>query len=322
VFVESTVPPGTTAEVVDPLLVEESGLDPAGFGLAFCPERTASGTALRDITGQHPKVVGGVDDESTRVARVVYDALTDNEVVTVSDARTAEAVKLFEGLYRDVNIALANELALLRDDLGVDAREAIAAANDLSLCHIHDPGAGVGGHCIPYYPYFVMSAVDEETPLLRTARETNDRMPGFVLGKVREGLVATERDPAASTVAVLGLAYRPGVDETRASPAVPLVRGLAAYGADVVTVDPVVSDPTTTDARRVAVEDLPGVAPDAFALVTAHEAFAEVDWSAFEPSVVVDGRDALDLDDTDHYVYTVGSGPGGQGWVEPTSEAR
>jgi UDP-N-acetyl-D-mannosaminuronic acid dehydrogenase len=320
VIVESTVPPGTTAEVVDPILAEESGLDADRYGLAFCPERTASGTALRDIRGQYPKIVGGVDAESTRVARLVYEELSDNGVVSVSDARTAEAVKLFEGLYRDVNIALANELALLRDELGVDVREAIAAANGLPMCDLHDPGAGVGGHCIPYYPYFVMSAVEEATPLLRTARETNDRMPGFVLTKVREGLLATGTDPGEATVAVLGLAYRPGVNETRASPAKPLVRGLSAYGTDVVVVDPVVTDPHVVDARRAEVADLPALAPDAVALVTAHEAFAAVDWTALDPTVVVDGRAALDLADTHHYVYTVGSGPDGRGWAESESE--
>ena len=322
VLVESTVPPGTTTDVVDPVLAEESGLDPARYGLAFCPERTSSGTALRDIHGQYPKIVGGVDEESTRVARVIYGELSENEVVPVSDARTAEAVKLFEGLYRDVNIALANELALLRDDLGVDVREAIAAANGLPMCDLHDPGAGVGGHCIPYYPYFVMSAVETETPLLRTARERNDRMPGFVLKKVREGLLATGTDPAEATVAVLGLAYRPGVNETRASPAKPLVRGLSAYGADVVAVDPVVTDPHVVDAPRVDAADLPDIAPDAVALVTAHDEFAALDWAALDPAVVVDGRAALDIDDTHHHVYTVGSGPGGRGWAEPESEAR
>jgi UDP-N-acetyl-D-mannosaminuronic acid dehydrogenase len=309
VLVESTVPPGTCRDVVAPALAERSGIDPDAFGVAFCPERTASGRALRDITGAYPKVVGGVDPESTRVAELVYDLVTDNDVVSVADATTAECVKLFEGLYRDVNIALANELARVRDDLGVDVIEAIDAANTLSLCDIHDPGAGVGGHCIPYYPHFLMSRTDAETPLLRTARDVNESMPQFVVGKVREGLVAEGHAPADATVAVLGVTYRPGVAETRATPARPVVSGLQSLGATVYAVDPVV-DGTTVDvgAPFVPLSSLPDRAPDAVALVTAHEAFQGVEWDDLAPAVVVDGRDALDLDGTDHRVYTVGSG--------------
>ena len=144
VCVESTLPPGTCRDILAPLLRFESGLDADEFGLAFCPERTSSGRALADVRGSHPKVVGGVDAESTRAAATVYDELTSNEVIPVSDTTTAEAVKVFEGLYRDVNIALANELARFTDELGIDVREAIGVANTQPYCDIHDPGPGVG----------------------------------------------------------------------------------------------------------------------------------------------------------------------------------
>jgi len=323
VVFESTLPPGATEDVLVPLLAEESGLDPDAFGAAFCPERTSSGRALRDVRGTHPKVVGGVDAESTRVAELVYGELVDNEVVPVSDARTAEAVKVFEGLYRDANIALANDLARLVDDLSVDVREAVDAANTQPYCDIHTPGPGVGGHCIPYYPYFVLGWFDRDVPLVRTAREVNDAMPGFVVDRVAEGLAADRRaaadggvsaeeptdvdDLADTSVAVLGLTYRAGVEETRASPGVAICEQLAERGATVHAADPLVSA-DGVPATDVAVEDLAALDVDAAVLATDHEEFETVDWRAFSPMVVVDGRDAVDLDGTDHRHYVVGRG--------------
>jgi UDP-N-acetyl-D-mannosaminuronic acid dehydrogenase len=310
VVVESTVPPGTCEELVRPLLSAESGLDPDEFGVAFCPERTASGRALRDIRGAYPKVVGGVDAESTRAAELVYDELTDNEVLPVSDATTAECVKVFEGVYRDVNIALANELARFTDELGVDVREAIETANTQPFCDVHEPGPGVGGHCIPYYPQFLLTQFATDAPLIRTGREVNERMPLFTVQKLVQALERRAVDVDGASVLLFGVTYRPGVRETRESPAVAIADYLDRYGADVAAVDPLVEDGDVDDlaATRVALEDVEGMDPDAAVMVTPHDAFDAVDWTAFEPMVVVDGRDALDLGETDHDVYTIGSG--------------
>ncbi|WP_336035071.1 nucleotide sugar dehydrogenase [Halobacterium yunchengense] len=321
VFVESTVPPRTTVDVLEPLLDDRGSLDAGEYGLAVCPERTSSGRALEDVRGAHPKVVGGVDDESTRVAELVYGELVDNDVIPVADATTAEAVKVFEGLYRDANIALANDLARLTDELGVEVRDAIDAANTQPFCDIHTPGPGVGGHCIPYYPYFVLNWLRGDAPLVRTAREVNDAMPGFVADRVAEGLAArggTASEPTdtyatdggaveGAAVGVLGLTYRAGVAETRASPGVDVCERLAERGATVYAADPLV-DADGVQAEDVALEDLPDRDLDAAVLATDHDEFGAVDWAAFDPLVVVDGRDALDLADSDHRVYTVGRG--------------
>jgi UDP-N-acetyl-D-mannosaminuronic acid dehydrogenase len=327
VFVESTVPPRTCVDVLRPLLEDASGVSRHSFGLAFCPERTSSGRALADIRGSYPKIVGGVDDESTRVAGLVYSVLVDNDVIPVADATTAEAVKVFEGLYRDVNIALANDLARLTDELGIEVRDAIDAANTQPYCDIHTPGPGVGGHCIPYYPYFVLQWLQTDAPTLSTARRVNDAMPEFVADRVAEGLAASEPDDddAADargavdayvtdggaiedrTVAVLGLTYRAGVAETRASPGVDVCELLADRGATVYAADPLV-DASDVRADHVAIDELHEVAPDAAVLVTPHDEFEAVDWTALDPLVVVDGHDALDVADTDHRVYTVGRG--------------
>lgn len=310
VVLESTVPPGTTRDFVVPLLAAESGLDPEAFGVAFCPERTASGRALKDIGGAYPKVVGGVDAESTRVATLVYEQVTDNEVIPVADATTAEAVKVFEGVYRDVNIALANELAQFGTELGIDTRAAIEAANTQPYSDIHDPGPGVGGHCIPYYPYFLIDGLETPTPLLEQARAVNEGMAAVTVSRL-----ATELDRRGTTldearVVILGVTYRPGVDETRASPAIDVAEQLQAAGATVYAVDPVCSDLSVVHATPTTIGALPTLDLDAAVLVTGQDAFQSIPWAECDDLLVLDARDALD-DAGPHPVVTLGDGSTG-----------
>lgn len=308
ILVECTVPPGTCRTVVAEELAAESNVERSAFGVTFSPERVSSGTALTDVRGAYPRVVGGVDDESTRAGAETYRALVDNDVLTVSDARTAEAVKLFEGVYRDVNIALANELGRAADDLGIDSREAISAANTQPYCDILDPGAGVGGHCIPYYPHFLLGDLGEYASVIPAARRVNDAMPSFVVETVADELETTRGGIEDATVGVLGLAYRPGIPELSASPAFPIIAGLQDRGAAVYAVDPVVDQSAAVGPPLVSVSELRRQEPDAVVLVTAHEEFLELDWDEFGDTVVIDGRDALD--DPPQRTYTVGRGGG------------
>jgi len=309
VVLESTVPPGTCREFLLPQLREQSGLE-SGFGLSFCPERTASGRALRDIRESYPKVVGGVDDESTDAAALVYDQVTSNEVLPVSDATTAEAVKVFEGLYRDVNIALANQIALLGEDVGVDVWEAIETANTQPLCDILSPGPGVGGHCIPVYPYFLINEFDTEMPLLTAARRVNDRMPSFTVDQTRAALDHRGVDLADATVGVFGLTYKANIDETRNAPSVPIVEGFADAGATVVAVDPVVTETEQFDAASlVSLETIATEPLDAAVLVTAHDEFQSFDWDRLPAScLVVDCKNAVPIERTERPVYRLGTG--------------
>lgn len=307
VVVESTVPPGTCRETVEPLLVAESGLEPADFGLAFCPERTASGRALQDIRSSYPKVVGGADPESRRVAELVYGEVTCNEVIPVADCTTAECVKVFEGVYRDVNIALANELARLAPDLGVDVREAIAVANTQPYCEIHDPGPGVGGHCIPYYPYFLIEKTGVGTPLLERARRVNDGMARVTVDRLGDELATRGKSLGESAVLLLGVTYRSGVDETRASPAIAVADHLQAAGADVYAADPVCSDMSVVDAVSVRVDSVPTLDPDAAVLLTDHDAFRALPWGDCTDVLVFDTRGALDGAGP-HRLVTLGDG--------------
>lgn len=239
VLQESTTPPGTTLGLIRETLERASGLV-AGrdFGLAFCPERTLSGRALHDILRGHVKVVGGIDEASTTAAGAFYEVLNEKGVMRVSSPTVAEAVKVFEGVYRDVNIALANELYRACEEWGIDWQETFATANSQPYCHIHRPGLGVGGHCIPVYPWFVMRATQADLPLTRLARDVNDNMVGYWVGRAEERAGGSLR---GKNVLVVGVTYRPGVAETRYSPALRLIDALKARGANVRAEDPLVS---------------------------------------------------------------------------------
>ncbi|SFL53819.1 UDP-N-acetyl-D-mannosaminuronic acid dehydrogenase [Halogranum rubrum] len=299
VIAESTLPPRSCVDRLLPILEEESGLELGEFGLAFCPERTASGRALEDIRGAYPKIVGGADEESTRVAELIYGHINSNDVLSVSDTTTAEAVKVFEGVYRDVNIGLANELAKHTEAFDIDVTEAIEAANTQPFCEIHTPGAGVGGHCIPYYPQFIMKEFDTETPVMQAARSTNDEMPTYTAEHVLDGLHAEGVDPSEATTLVLGLTYRPGVDEIRATPSLPIVERLVEAGVDVDAVDPVNTHTDAFEAAGANLVDLDDIADayDSVVLVTPQEAFEDLDLTSLAPQggrlVVVDGRQSL-----------------------------
>lgn len=239
VILESTAPIGTTNNVIKPIL-ENSGLK-AGkdFGLAYCPERTSSGRAIKDISSAYPKIVGGIEERSTATAEAIYSVINERGVIPVANATTAEAVKIAEGLYRDVNIALANEIALISEKHGINIWEVIKVANTQPFCNLHKPSTGVGGHCIPVYPWFV---IDEETKLIKTAREVNDGMPGYVVEKVSKELKEHGKGVKGSNILVIGLVYRPGVKEVYHAPARYVIRDLKRLGAKVYGYDPMLTE--------------------------------------------------------------------------------
>jgi nucleotide sugar dehydrogenase len=287
VIVETTVPVGTTRGRVGGRIAAASGMTPgADFSLAFSPERVSSGTVLRDLR-IYPKVVGGIDPQSTARAVDFYRAHLDAEVMPLRDAETAEFSKLIETTYRDVNIALANEFARIAERLGVDARQAIAAANSQPYSHIHQPGVGVGGHCIPVYPYFLASP---ETPLINAARTTNDAMAAYAVTRLAEALGRLE----GATVVVLGLSYRAGVKESRHSSALPLAAALAAAGAMTYVHDPLFRDDEVRAHGLVPPPAFP-LPADALVVQAWHQEYAALDLRAFTGlRAVLDGRGALD----------------------------
>lgn len=233
VVLESTSPPRTTCDVVAPIL-EESGLK-AGedFFLAYSPERVLPGQILRELI-ENARVIGGVDRRSAEAGRDLYGVFVRGEII-LTDATTAEMVKLMENTYRDVNIAIANEFARLANRFGVSVWEAISIANLHPRVDILKPGPGVGGHCISVDPWFLVEAAPDLTRLILSARQVNDGQPQFVvqlLEKILGGSVSGRR------IAALGLAYKPDVDDLRESPAVEVVRLLMQAGAVVTAYEP------------------------------------------------------------------------------------
>jgi UDP-N-acetyl-D-mannosaminuronic acid dehydrogenase len=237
VVLETSVPVGTTAGRVRQALEAESGLK-AGkdFHLAYSPERIMTGYSISRFR-EFPKVVGGIDEESAEDAFKVYSSFCSN-VRKVSDIETAELIKLAEGVYRDVNIAVANELFKVSEAYGVDFWEMREAANH-QYCNILEAGCGVGGHCIPVYPQFIiqdLKARRMEVPLTATARQVNDGMAGFFHQKAVKALWGKK----GAKVAVVGLAFREGVDETFYTRSKPLIRLLEDSGFDVYGIDPMI----------------------------------------------------------------------------------
>jgi UDP-N-acetyl-D-mannosaminuronic acid dehydrogenase len=234
VIVESTIPPLTTENVVRPIL-EKSGLRVGSdLLLAHCPERILPGNIMAEAVF-NARVVGGVDAASARRAAELMATFVKGKLL-VTDARTAEFVKLIENSYRDVNVAFANQVALLCERMGIDAAKAIELANHHPRVDILSPGIGVGGHCIPIDPWFLIAVCPRTSSLLRAARELNDGMPGRTADKIAESVAGIERP----RVVCLGATYKPNVKDVRESPALEVYRLLQERGIDVSLYDPLI----------------------------------------------------------------------------------
>jgi nucleotide sugar dehydrogenase len=302
VVLESTTWPGTTEEVVRPLL-ERSGLVVGtDLHLAFSPERIDPGNPVYGVANT-PKVVGGVTAECTRRAVAFYQRFVAS-VVPVRGTREAEMAKLLENTYRHVNIALVNEMAVFCDELGIDLWESIdAAATKPFGFQAFRPGPGVGGHCIPIDPNYLSYKVRElgyPFRFVELAQEVNDRMPAYVVSRVQRLLNRQRKAVNGSHVLLLGVTYKPDVADARETPAVPLVRRLRTLGAQVSYADPFLP------AWRVDAEPVPSRqldAVDAFAdadicvLLQDHSAF-DLARVRREARLVLDTRGVLPAADT------------------------
>jgi UDP-N-acetyl-D-mannosaminuronic acid dehydrogenase len=238
---ESTCGPGVTERVVKGTIEKYSGLVAGqGFGLAYSPIRAMGGRALQDMQS-YGKVVGAVDKKSLEATCATLSVIVKGELIRVHDIKTAELSKLFETIYRDVNIGLANEFALLCEELGVDYLETMKAANSQPYSHLHSTGVGVGGHCLPVYPYLLTAeayTLDAKLRLVLDARKTNDFMPRHVAKLASDGLRVCGKSLKRAKIIVLGVSYRPNVKETRYSPSLDLITILKKRGARVTAFDP------------------------------------------------------------------------------------
>ena len=226
VVLESTSPPGTTEKMAEILLAERPDLstDPESANrllVAHCPERVLPGKIMEEMAA-NDRVIGGLNPLSTAKAEQLYSSFCNGEML-LTNATTAEMAKLTENSFRDVNIAFANELSIISDKLGIDVWELIELANHHPRVNILSPGPGVGGHCIAVDPWFIVSSAQEEAKLIRTAREVNDGKPAYVIAKITEAVEAE----GADSIAALGIAFKPDIDDLRESPALSIVQQMA-----------------------------------------------------------------------------------------------
>lgn len=286
VVLESTSPPLTTVGVVAPIL-ERSGLrSGVDFHLAYVPERVLPGQILRELI-ENARVIGGVDQASAEAGRELYKIFVRGEIV-LTNATTAEMVKLMENTYRDVNIAIANEFARLADRFGVDVWEAIALANRHPRVNILTPGPGVGGHCISVDPWFLVEAAPDLARLINMARTVNDEQPAFVVELLRRAA----GDLKGVHVTVLGLSYKADVDDLRESPAIEVCHLLQKAGAVVKAYEPHrqgnnVDGITLCTTMEEALQDA-----EVLALLVKHSVF--MGWKPAEVAGVMPGRLVVD----------------------------
>ncbi|MCP4427158.1 MAG: nucleotide sugar dehydrogenase [Chloroflexi bacterium] len=295
IILESTVPPGTT-EGMFAAILQESGLDPyQELKIVHSPERVLPGRILQELVS-NDRVIGGLTPEAGEQARALYASFVQGEIY-LSDAKTAEMVKLMENTYRDVNIALANEFAHIAEAIGTNVWEAIDIANRHPRVNILRPGPGVGGHCIAIDPWFLVQAAPGPSHLIASARRLNDRMPEHVvelLGSLLNGIKSPR-------IAVLGLAYKANVDDIRESPATTVIRWAQATGYEVRAYDPHVE--VEGSGLNIAVGSVEEVAADAdcVVLLTDHSDFKTLDPShlgeLMRHQILLDTRNGLSHDD-------------------------
>ena len=237
IIVESTIPPFTCRKVLKPLIENGSDLKVGtDVFLAHCPERVMPGETFHELVNNN-RVIGGVDPKSASLAKEIYDSFVKGDI-DLTDDLTAEMVKLMENTYRDVNIALANEFSLIAETLGADIKETIRLANKHPRVKILSPGIGVGGHCLPKDPWFLIHSDPTNANLILTARRVNELMPEKVASKIRRYLKEIENPK----IVAIGMTYKPDSDDLRESPSLEVIKILKDDGYDVVAYDNFVKD--------------------------------------------------------------------------------
>ena len=291
---ETTLPIGTTENLLKPIL-EKRGLK-AGkdFGLFYSPERLMSGyvfSKLRELK----KIIGGIDERSSFIASEIYKTICPAGSDIVSNPKTAEMIKLASGIWRDVNIAFANEMAKIADVYGIDIMEVVKEVNTGKKRLMLEPGCGVGGHCIPVYPYFVIDEFGAFTSLTKTARKINESMPEYTVRLAEKLLRERGKRFEGLNVVILGLAYRPYVRETANSPTLDMVKILTRKKARVAVFDPIYDKEEVERLTGVKSGEFEDLLKDADCVIvsTMYEMFEGVREKVKSDCVIIDGRNRL-----------------------------
>jgi nucleotide sugar dehydrogenase len=298
IIVESTVGPGVVEETVGPILEAESRMRVGrDFGLVACPERSDPGNIMQNMKSL-PRIIGGIGAGWTDATVALYESALGIRAIRVSDPRTANAAKLTENLFRDVNIALANEFALLFEELGVDAIEVINACASKYNFMPHYPGIGVGGPCLPANSYYLISEALKtgNIPyLIRMAREINDRMPDHTVELIEEALNEAGKTINGSKVALLGVAYKPNIKDVQLTPVERVVTKLVGMGARVDVYDPMYKGEEVLGLKGKLTLEGAVKGTDCIVIGTAHDEFKHLDMGELSelarmPAAFVDGR--------------------------------
>lgn len=294
VILESTVPPRTVEDVMMPIL-KESSLDvEKDLYISHSPERVIPGKIFQELEG-NDRIVGGINQESSEQTKKLYQSFVKGNF-HLTDATTAEMVKVIENTYRDVNIAFANELAKISDQIGVNAWEAIKLANYHPRVNIHQPGPGVGGHCIAVDPWFLAELQPEVAKMITLARHTNDEMPAYAVERIQK--IARENNIDNPVVALLGLSYKGNVDDMRESPSLKIMEQLNKDGISYTAYDPHIKD-IRVPHQVVTLEEALDQA-DMVVILTDHRVFKEYQpeqiASLMKNKIVFDTKNLLEED--------------------------
>ncbi len=290
VIIESTVPPETGINVVKPIL-EESGLKCGeDFYLSYSPERALPNNTIYEMT-HNVRIVGGINDKSADLTAQLYSHVTQGDIIKVKNITSAEMVKLMENTYRDVNIALSNELAMICEKIDVDVNEVITAANYHPRVNIHTPGPGVGGHCIPVDPYFLIETAEKYggyARLISDSREINNEMPKHVIDLLmncKENI---------NTVGILGIAYKGNVEDIRETPSKKLIELLLEKDFNVVAHDPIVKNEIIESFNVKSVSYEKVLDCDCVILMTDHDLYKNLRPDMLKNKFIISTRPILD----------------------------
>jgi UDP-N-acetyl-D-mannosaminuronic acid dehydrogenase len=301
VILESTSPVGTTEKVAEWILTEREDLSieencENRIFVSHCPERVLPGKILKELV-ENDRIIGGINEESTKRTVEFYKNFVKGKILE-TNARTAELSKLVENAYRDVNIAFANELSMICDELDINVWELIHLANHHPRVNILQPGPGVGGHCIAVDPWFIVNTAPETSKLIRTARMVNDSKPYFVIDKIKE----TMKNLQNPSIACLGLSFKANVDDLRESPAVKIVKELSyIYKQTIFVAEPHIEQlPGSLQGLNVQLtktEDAIEKA-DVIVLLVDHDYFKMINQEIFKDKILIDTRGIIHSNDS------------------------
>lgn len=300
VILESTSPVGTTEQMLQWLVaarpdlcfpVEGVNSKDIDVNVAYCPERVLPGHVIRELV-ENDRIIGGLTESCSKRAAEIYSVFVEGELL-FTNARTAEMAKLTENAFRDVNIAFANELSLISDKLDINVWELIKLANHHPRVNILQPGCGVGGHCIAVDPWFIVDKTPDEARMIRTAREVNDHKPLWVLEKVKaaiSSLIASGSDETSITVAILGLAFKPNIDDLRESPALYIAKKFSVETrANLLLVEPNIEFlPKDIENRLLVSVDEAVSQADIIVLLVNHQEFSGIKEKLKTQTILVD----------------------------------